>query len=449
MSKYLLPTAKWGLILGLTYTAITRRVDPDFGWHLTSGDWARSNGIPDRDIFTYTASEFRWINHEFVSDIIMSLLYSLGGYTFLAVIFAVIWAGALLISAPKARLGILLLALLAMTPYIAIRPAAFTVLLLATLLKVIYGRSKRLKLAIPLLFIIWANLHGGFIIGLFILLYFAVVRRSKKWLYIFLASFLATMINIYGPRVYEEVFRTLLDASLHNQITEWWSFQIFSASWPFIVVWVAGFWIFSRQKLSEWYSLPPILFLGSLSATRNIALFVIVSVKKVDEYYDQALKQIPKQPMWLPRLFFWSSTIAIYLVSIWGFHGIVLPFHKDKEAVFPRSAVAYLKKNGCAGNLFNDYNYGGYLIWKLPEQRVYIDGRMPSWRDEAGVKYIDRYIDIVMDKDKQAAEFERYNITCALVRNGFEDLIKRLKGAGWTIVTQENGATLLVAPASG
>ena len=67
------------------------RIDPDFGWHLQAGNYIRAHGIPSHDIFTYTARNFHWIDHEWGNDVIVSLLYGVGGYNLLAVVFAGLW----------------------------------------------------------------------------------------------------------------------------------------------------------------------------------------------------------------------------------------------------------------------------------------------------------------------------------------------------------------------
>ena len=161
---------KWLIVFGIIFTILSNRLDFDFGWHLASGDYTRTQGVSRLDLYTYTASNFEWVNHEIVNDIVLSLLYSLGGYGLLTFFYSLIWLSALMISAFRARLGILLIALLAIGTYLGIRPAAWTALGLAGLLWLINHGSRRLKLAIPILFLVWANLHGGFIIGLVVLL---------------------------------------------------------------------------------------------------------------------------------------------------------------------------------------------------------------------------------------------------------------------------------------
>ena len=58
----------------------------------------------------------------------------------------------------------------------------------------------------------------------------------------------------------------------------------------------------------------------------------------------------------------------------------------NEDAFYPRQAVAFLKTHPSSGNLCSTYNWGGYLIWKLPEKKVCIDGRMPSWKQKSSPK---------------------------------------------------------------
>jgi hypothetical protein len=126
------------------------------------------------------------------------------------------------------------------------------------------------------------------------------------------------------------------------------------------------------------------------------------------------------------------------------------PFLPTNKQSYPIQAVAYLSAHPCAGNLFNAYDYGGYLIWKLPSEPVYIDGRMPSWRNSNGVKYLATYDNIISKQRVQQAQFDKYNIRCAVVMNnfGFTKLIQDLKHNHWRQVVQANQSVLLIAPSA-
>jgi hypothetical protein len=130
----------------------------------------------------------------------------------------------------------------------------------------------------------------------------------------------------------------------------------------------------------------------------------------------------------------------------------------------PNQIIQHLKTNPCQGNLFRHYNLGGYLIWQLPETKVYVDGRMgttwtrPADTDlgEPGENYFNTW-DLIYNgekidgsynytdkaKQKQAEVFDQFNITCAIVDSKSE-IYQQLQDAGWqTIVPDDNGWLLL------
>lgn len=434
---------KFAAVFMIFLWVILARIDLDFGWHLQAGNYIRNHGIPATDVFTYTAPNFSWINHEWANDIILSQVHDIGGYVLLAVMFALIWTSALMISGHKARLFTLILAASALIPYVGVRAVAWTVLFLAILIKL---KSSSYKyLAIPLFFV-WANLHGGFAVGLAVLGFFAIKYRQKEWLYILFFSFLATMLNPYGPRIYEEIGRTMLDSSLHTQIKEWRVFTVFEQSYPYFLAWAAGFWVYSRHKLRNWFSLGPIFFAAALSATRHMPLFVIVTTTETDRFLQKFADELPDST---PKL----KKATIYVVAALML-GWIMYSNKaqvaslpDPERRYPTHAVAYLQDNPCPGRLFNSYNYGGYLIWRLPSHPVYIDGRMPSWHNsETGEKYLDRYYGVLNNPDTRRTEFEKYNITCALLSGESASMVKNLKDDGWEEAVRASGSILLLSP---
>lgn len=426
-----------------------RQIDPDFGWHLRSGIYIRAHGIPAHDIFTYTAHQFPWIDHEWGNDVILSLIYGWGGYAAAALLYGVIWAGALLLAGRRARLGILLVAALAVLPYAGIRPVAWTVLFLAVTFRVAASPRRWLVWLLPLLFIVWANVHAGFIIGLAVLLYLAVYERRPRLFGVFVLSALATLLNAYGPRLYEEVGRTLFDPTLHSQINEWTPFSLPTASVPFIVAWASGMFLFGARTVRSWLRPSVLLLIGSLSATRNVPLFVGGALAEVDRWFTRLLGAVPATltaagKRWARGLLIISALGLLYAayVGLW-------PLVPGREADYPVAAVTYLRAHGCeGGQLFNDYDFGGYLIWQLPGRPVYVDGRMPSWKDPQGQKYMTRYYDLLANPQLSHREFARYDIRCSLLQKGPDNqgLIRLLQRDGWQTTVQRPGYVLQIAP---
>ena len=104
-----------------------------------------------------------------------------------------------------------------------------TWLLLAILLRLVLDKKiwEKWRFGFPLFFILWANLHGGFVAGLLILFFLVIVRaaREKKLkavdVVVLSFSLLATFVNPYGAGSWKEVWLSVSDPSLRWQIIEW------------------------------------------------------------------------------------------------------------------------------------------------------------------------------------------------------------------------------------
>jgi len=432
---------KFGLIYAAFLALCWHKLDPDFGWHLKAGDYYRQHGIPSRDIFTYTARNFPWINHEWGNDLLVSLVYTIGGYGLLSGLYAAIWTAVFYLRARTVSLLFLAAGISAMLPFAGIRPVAWTVLLFTILLNLLDRPKKPPLWLIPLMFGLWANLHGGFIIGLAVILYYFVHYRQSYYSKLLGLSIVATFVNPYGPRLYVEIGRTLFDSHLHNQIAEWNTFTVYGPSLVFICLWWAGFWIFERRPLKNWLGLSPLLFAASMSANRNTPLFTAAALPDLERFYRQFRREVPKKLNRAAKIILYSFTAVVAGAVIYGAYPSFWPWG-SREDGYPAQAVAFLQQHPCAGHLFNDYNYGGYLIWKLPSEPVYIDGRMSSWRDKSGQKYLNTYLS--MDNSAvRNRQFSKYDIKCVLLRSSDTNMLDHLKKAGWQTKIQANGATLL------
>jgi hypothetical protein len=423
------------------------RLDFDFGWHLQTGNYIRAHGVPAHDIYTYTARSYRWVDHEWGNDVILSFLYGIGGYGLASALFTALWSAALLIAGGfRARLFVLVAATAAILPYVGIRPVAWTAFFLAVVLGILRSPRRQFRWYLPILFLVWSNVHAGFIAGLAVIAYFAVRERRKIGAYQLLLCFLVTFVNPYGPRLYGEIFRTLLDAKLHTQVIEWHYLTIPITASLFIILWLTGFWMFDRKRWRSWLGIGPLLFLATLSANRNLPLFVVAATRDLDTYLGLATRAIPKKLDWRRRAM--TYLLAGFLAGglMYTLYITFLPWQPNREAFYPRQAVTYLQTHRCPGNLFNSYDYGGYLIWKLPSQPVYIDGRMPTWQP-----YMDRYEAIAhAPAANYPREFRRYNVRCVLIMQSSTakgaELFKLLQKAHWRIAVQANNSILLLAP---
>ena len=111
-----------------------------------------------------------------------------------------------------------------------------------------------------------------------------------------------------------------------------------------------------------------------------------------------------------------------------------------------RSIAGKIKQDGCNKNIFNSYNYGGFLIYELPEHKYYIDGRMPSWRTSRD-NYFNNYEKMLKDKSYRNEQFDRYNINCVIISYD-KKIDSELKQDGWKVWdgSTPNGPTLYTKP---
>jgi hypothetical protein len=439
------PVVTFSLVFIIYLVVSLLRLDSDFGWHLKSGEYFVSFGIPAKDIFTYTASNFNWINHEWLSDIFMFVIYSNFGYAVLCVVYSAIWTLSMWLVGRKAHNLIILLAVLATVPFVGVRAFAWSILGLTLLVVVVGAKNHRFRLLIPLIFLIWANMHGSFVIGFIYLLYIAIKQRSWQIVALTGVGGLLTLINPYGVSIYTEILRTVGDSSLRWRISEWKPLSIPWMTIPYVLLWLCGFALTGLKKWRKYLGIDVIFFLAGIASMRTLALFIVLSLGITDERIRAIAATVPKNINKPQRRFIIITGIGITLVviatvvySYWG-------FSFDREKYYPKNAVAYLQQHPCSGALFNHYDYGGYLIWKLPSHKVYIDGRMPSW-ELNGYKYMDEYVALISNHDSRQKQFAKYNIRCVLTINDKDDksMIDDLLKQKWKVVTSDPGPILLL-----
>ena len=489
------------LLLSLFISVSLLRLDPDFGWHLQAGNYFRNNGIPVTDIFTYTAADFPWVNHEWLNDVILSFLYQYGGYTLIAIFFGILWTTAVFLASKQKQPLALILGSLALVPYSGIRPIVWSLVFFVILLRIIYELPQKQWL-LPPIFLIWANLHGGFVLGLIVLGGYWIINKFtnfKKFsnkalpskliqalskaqsflsplktrdssnslndgnlirLWVLCLSFLATFINPYGADLYTEIARTAFDNSLRFRIVEWLPVHYSLTTSLYLVIFGAVFWTSESKKLRALISLRGLLLLMALSSTRHIPFFVLSSLSPFEKYKTLLIERVSKINDSKPRLV-WRFMLSILVIATIYATWSTIPLSTDREASYPKETAQYLQNNPCTGQIFNDYNFGGYLIWKLPSHPVYIDGRMPSWRYK-GINYLENYIKIFNDDQFRRAEFNKYTINCVIIAKEFdnrnwlerrfelnkpqENLAEKLQKEGWEIVLEDNASVLLLSP---
>jgi hypothetical protein len=423
---------RWLPVVGLwaAFTVIfERRLDPDFGWHVMAGRYILAHGVPAHDVFSYTAVHFPWVDHEWFSDVLTAGVMWIGGFGLVAAVFAAVWTAALVVGARRVHWPVLAVGFAAVAADAVARPNAWSALGLAL---VMLGAERGWRWRMIGLFALWANLHGGFVVGL-VALGFVAVRRREYWL-VLAGSALATLVNPYGWNVYVEIWRTLADPQLHGRVGEWAPLHIGPLSGFYVIL--VLFAVISRGWRRWEHALPAAVFVGAMTSLRHFPIFVVSSLGLLTQGYERLVVLVRAQAGWRRYVLLVMAT-GLVLAP-------VVKIARDPGNDFPTAQVAALREQSCAGNVFNDFDFGGYMIWQLPGTRVYIDGRMPSWADSEG-NYFVRWQRVLSDEAYARSEFERYDVTCALVYAKRTRLIGQLEADGWQVSSQDAKAVLLRA----
>ncbi len=398
--------------------------DFDLGWQMATGRWiVQHHQIPSTDVFSYTAQGQPWI-YPVGSGLLFYATYLLGGWALLSWLGAFVCTGSVALMLRRGSLMTAALAVIAI-PRIALhttpRADMFTVLLFAAFLTLLWQQHETGKAKLwllPLLMMAWVNLHLGFASGLALLAAYVVVevldmlwaeRRTAAWRQLrnsapwILATVAATLVNPWGWGIYRALLRQNAAMAEHSQwIIEWAPVRL---SWTVM----AGAWSL-RNPGGAFYTMLVIaaiaiaaaLFQRELGAAlllvgatwlsiRHIrfqALFAVVLVIVGGAVLNFAFEAF-RNRFQNVRFRTVAAVAAAAIVALVGIRSAdilsnraylgttdLASFGAGLSWWFPEGAATFLEREHIPAEIFNSYNEGGYLTWRLGEKyRDYIDGR--------------------------------------------------------------------------
>jgi hypothetical protein len=439
------------LFLGIFLLTIRPVTDPDFWWHLRTGQLiVETRQIPVTDPFSYTRSGTPWVTHEWLSEILIFFTYKAGGFNLLMLLFSLIITAAYATayyrtsatSRPFIAGFVMLLGASASNPLWGVRPQMITLLFFGLFLLIldrfIKSGNARDLISLPVLMLLWVNLHGGYILGLAAIgVYMAGNLFDLLWkrfkhkesdrgllkvtlllLGAFVVSALAALVNPNGYKILLYPFQTLTDPAMQQYIQEWQSPDFSQAMWiPFAIMILLLIYTGLRgggnKSTTQTLLLLIFLYMG-LRDMRNIPLFAMVAIPVLSTQLN-ALITIPLLSSTSSRpssIINWVLTLLIVVAVGSRFLQQVGNQESDIAARFPATAVKWIREYKPSGRIFNLYDWGGYLIWTLyPEYQVYIDGRA----DVYGSGFLTDYKGISAMKPGWQQTFERYDISTVLI----------------------------------
>ncbi|MBI4526221.1 MAG: hypothetical protein HY695_20680 [Deltaproteobacteria bacterium] len=383
--------------------------DYDWGWHYRYGEFLFKQGrILREDIFSWTMQGYEWVNHSWLFDPLLYVLFNQFSFFGLSIAGAIVALLAFYFAVKPFRLSYWQNAILAiafgalMSPVLdhGLRSQVVGVLLLSyfmfVLLQAREGKTWT-YLALPPLFLIWVNFHGSFLVGIilftvflfcdfFLLFRSRIVSIPAHWARLFasfLASTAATFINPFTYHVYVEAVRHFRDPLL-THVLEWYPVELTSPIGIYLLIYTCflALAFIMRRRLSDGPLIASSLLLSYLAfrALRNIALYVIVTLP----FAALILKEV-KLPVNRWKVQPWMIIAVLALVLGFAHLRRVPRFDFGMSDYCAYSSgcserlTRYLLQNPPVGRGFNFYDWGGYLIGRGIPAKLFVDGRMHLW----------------------------------------------------------------------
>lgn len=461
------------IFLGLLIMTTRPVADPDFWWHLQTGKLIAESGvIPHVDPFSFTLTGSNWITHEWLTELLIFQLFKIGSFPLLIVIFSILISSAFLLAyfqsnaKPYIAGFITIFSALATAPTWGVRPQMIT-LTFSSVFLYILDRTRlnsqwKNLLLLPLITLLWVNLHGGYILGLAIIglhifgemvdLVLANIhqeqfsnRRFFRLVAIFLLCIIAALVNPNFYKILIYPFETLSSPSMMTFIQEWFSPDFHQVEWiPLALLFIS---LIAAPSLSRRpvhvTNILLVTFFGffALRSMRNVPIFAISAIPFLsDQLSGISFRQ--KTNVVIGQISKWLNPVLLILaLLVAGINYLTISRQQgDVIAVtYPKVAVDWISTNQPDGNIFNSYGWGGYLIWRLfPDYKVFIDGRADIYGDE----FINNYLSIYSGQSGWEESLSKWGVKIVLLepQSGLAGEIRR--SDNWIIVYEDRLSVL-------
>ncbi|MEK7581660.1 MAG: hypothetical protein AAB512_05250 [Patescibacteria group bacterium] len=431
--------------------------DPDLGLHLAYGNWFLDKGeVLRKDPFTWTVAGYVWVHSYFLYQIIVAYLFRHFGFTFVVILFGLISALAVLIMMPKRitwpAYAATFIGVRITIGGTGIRPHVFDFLLFSLLLVFLKRRLFEKTYFLPvwlLLFSAWVNLHGGYLIGFLVFVCYVILDSLKKRMdgekimlaiivFSIAAAWAGTLITPFGFNLGHALgdYKNL-DVFLYIQEFQPLIF-FFPLNLLFAVSGIIFIYLVQKTDLGKdfpWMSLGLVLFalpfLVSFLVTFWAAYFIFVCVRYLEFNFRIRWSFLQMVPIIM-------AVFAVHLMFLDYFLSSTWSLNEEIKINYPENAISFISKNGLGAGLFNDLAWGGYIIWKHPEIKVFIDGR-DGWRMKSGKSHLSEYI---LLSSGHCDLLKTYDVRTALVKSSF----KNNCFTNWKEVYTDSLAKVLVRP---
>ncbi len=458
--------------------------DADSGWHIRTGEYILNHhAVPYQDLYSFSKPGAPWYAWEWLSDVFYAWMFQLGGLkgvTLAAALILVTFATTLMRRAiwlgsnPMIAVLVTLLGVGASANHFLARPHIFTLLLLSIAVWMIQAdrrrTSARIWWLVPMT-IVWTNLHGGFLSLVAVLGLTAVGTAVEAWLGagrtlrdairyagVTLACLASSLVNPYGWNLHLHVIEYLRSPWIKNVVQEFQSPRFRSEEMlQFEALMLVGLLsatvLFSRKQVVEglW-----IVFWAhmALSSVRHCSIFVTVVgpilAVQLTQVWDRIAARSSKNSLVgiansicadNVNGFRRTSLVPVLFALALVFIGAPIVWPTDYPKVkFPVAMVNQHADVIHGARVLTTDQWGDYLIFKFPDQKVYVDGRSDFYGPEVGeefLKLVNGHWDWRKILDKN-----RFDVVLLDPETPIVQLLKQ--EPDWTVLDDDGTSILLV-----
>lgn len=458
--------------------------DGDTGYHIRAGKFILDTfSIPRHDIFSFLSPPIPWTAHEWLSEVIMAVVHTAFGLTGVVIFFAFLISLVYYLlyrmnctSKNNIILAILvtLLVMVSSTFHWLARPHIFSQILLVVwyfILNAYHYRNKSYLYLLPLLMVLWVNLHGGFIAGFILLGVYCIGnvvqsfsseaekrRLSRKktvtLAFVSVLCLLAALINPYGYHILMFPFNLVSNRFLMDHVTEFISPNFHEiVPFKYLLLLMISLFAVSRERLDAIELFLVLIFTSmALYSARHIPLFAIIALPIILRQgeallhekkgaFPDFLKKRSNVIVSVDRAaagYVWP-VVGVLIVIFFAANGkLEYTFDARKKPVV---AVEFLKNEPIKGNMFNDDEFGDYIIYAAwPNYRVFFDGRSDMYGEERTKDYFK----VVYMETGWETVLKKYDINWIIYNS--KSILSRvlIKDKGWRLIYSDKVATIFV-----
>jgi len=458
--------------------------DGDTGYHIRAGEYIINTlSIPRYDIFSFHLPPLPWTAHEWLSEVIMAAIHTMFGLTGIVAFFAFLLALTSYLLFKILRIhqadiliatAVTILAFSSAQIHWLARPHVFSFLLMimSHYLLESWHREDKVKSLyfLPPIMLLWVNLHGGYLGGFILLGAFligtlasrvsappaarAAYSLKLKQLALTISACLAVcLINPYGYQILLFPFRLVSDSFIMDNVSEFLS-PDFHKMMPFkyLLLVLIAILSLSRKSIEATELILILVFINmSLYSARYIPLFALITAPilsrhateagtlisgRLARFCNQRSKNIARIDT-AAKGYFWPLT-ALLVIAVASCYGTQ---HSFDEKTKPVAASEFLIKEKLAGNMFNNDEFGDYLIYRsYPEFKVFFDGRS----DMYGANMMREYRKVINFERGWEAVLDKYQVTWVFFDSNSNFSRYLLNNSNWVLIYSDKVASIFV-----